>query len=421
MFDKPIENLDKSDIETLISRSVSESDTIEFKADLPCANGLDSWHTDKSKGVGDYARNKLMSEIISFANSIGGTLILGVEETEDSPPRANGLNPIPHCSDLASRLEQQAGSCIEPQIPRLRIRGVPFDDDDHGIVIAVIGRSNLAPHRLKHTMHCYTRRGERTEKMTMREIRDSVLTTRDIGTFVDQRFSLAKSQFDREFAEYSSSAQNIRALSIRAVPLDPDSIYYDALQTAPKVSDLISAIGTLPNPANTNQRPFEAQFPGGTLLWRPMLRGAVGCYDRTDATTAIRFETQNNGDIHLRLFLIDDDFGSGGIFPGWVAGLFANVIAKINSIKQSTGQYGSEYGVEACIRTLSDQPIMLKHWWGDSFIFHTEERFLPEEVTFPRYRITEDLSKNMNLFVKDMWHAVGLHAGNDAKAEWRFK
>jgi hypothetical protein len=38
--------------------------------------------------IEDHARNEILPEVIAFANAQGGSLILGIEETSDKPPRA---------------------------------------------------------------------------------------------------------------------------------------------------------------------------------------------------------------------------------------------------------------------------------------------------------------------------------------------
>lgn len=227
LFEKNINEITSEDIDNLIQRSIGESETLELKKDLPTkGNRPDPWYD--GNGIGDYARNRLLTEVIAFANSFGGILLLGIEETAEAPPRASAVNLIPRCSKLALRLEQQASMCIEPQIPGMRVRGVPYDEDDKGIVLFMINRSTyLAPHRLKQTLHCYTRRGERTEELTMREIRDLVLTTRNLTDYIEQNFQKGADQFETPFARVKKVNENVRAFSVTAVPLDPDRVNLD--------------------------------------------------------------------------------------------------------------------------------------------------------------------------------------------------
>ncbi len=115
---------------------------------------------------------------VAMANSYGGDVIIGIVETDEKPPRAQALNPLPNCVDLASRLERAARDLIKPQIP-LGVQGIPTDGSS-GIVIFRVPRSRNAPHRLEMKgieKECYKRVSDRTEAMSMREIQDLTFST----------------------------------------------------------------------------------------------------------------------------------------------------------------------------------------------------------------------------------------------------
>jgi hypothetical protein len=122
-----------------------------------------------------YARDRLFREIVVFANAQGGTLILGIEETEDNPPRAADIRPVPRVHDLAMRLDEAAHACIEPRLPALQAVGVVTHGSDAGVVIFRVTPSPVAPHRVASDGHAYIRRNARSVKMTMREIQDLTL------------------------------------------------------------------------------------------------------------------------------------------------------------------------------------------------------------------------------------------------------
>jgi predicted HTH transcriptional regulator len=44
--------------------------------------------------------NSLAREIVAFANTFGGALVLGINETKDKPSRADSSNPIPRIHEL---------------------------------------------------------------------------------------------------------------------------------------------------------------------------------------------------------------------------------------------------------------------------------------------------------------------------------
>ena len=105
---KPLDQITWLDIEQLCAHGGAyESQTLEFKRDLPNRHGQpDRW------GLGGdfiaYARDQLFREVVAFANAQGGTLVLGIAETKDRPPRAFQITPVPRVRELATRLEQAA-------------------------------------------------------------------------------------------------------------------------------------------------------------------------------------------------------------------------------------------------------------------------------------------------------------------------
>ena len=414
IFGKSVDEVTVEDLQALIEREVCESETLEYKADLPSRRGADSWYQN-GNGIGDYARNELLSEIVGFANSLGGTLVLGLSETPDAPPRAHAINPIPSCADLALRLEQQAGSCIEPQIPRLKFRGIPVGNDGGGVVVAHAPRSHMAPHRLAVTRECYTRRGERTERMTMREIRDLVLTTRDLSQHIERRFSDGDRSFEAEFLKISGQANAINAFSVVAVPLDPDRIYLDTLRDLEHPQNLFRANGNVTE--NGQHGMIEGMFPRGHLQWKPMLRGAVGTTDHYDASHRLRFELHNSGDVRIQLYIVDDPHGQDRFYPSWLVGLVASTFAGVTMIRDASREQDMEYGLEARWLSKSEQPIRLMGW-RDRGLDGMQERHMPTDVTLPRYSVSTELSELLNLFVRDMWNVVGIRSGADAEAIW---
>jgi len=100
MINKQIDEINEEDIENLILNREMEGKTLEYKRDFPD-------NTNSSK-------KKFLASIASFANSIGGDLIFGVEEDRDTgeptnhegvecqnsdqevflPTKSNDLNPF---------------------------------------------------------------------------------------------------------------------------------------------------------------------------------------------------------------------------------------------------------------------------------------------------------------------------------------
>src|ERR1700730_716772 len=114
-----------------MQRRSYENQLLEFKRELPAErNRPDPWLTGGDFTA--YARDQLFREIVAFANAQGGTLVLGIEQTKDEPPRASGIRPLPRIYDLATRMEDAARACIDPVLPGVQIRGIETSGSGEG-------------------------------------------------------------------------------------------------------------------------------------------------------------------------------------------------------------------------------------------------------------------------------------------------
>lgn len=123
LFTRPIEVLSADDVTSILGWP--EFLTTEFKQDLSSKRGgADPWIGGGN--VGDYARLKLLREIVALANTQGGHLVLGIEEDRSVSPRiAGAIKPISRCVVLAERLSQMAQH-IDPPIPLLLVKVSPL-------------------------------------------------------------------------------------------------------------------------------------------------------------------------------------------------------------------------------------------------------------------------------------------------------
>jgi hypothetical protein len=70
----------RSQIEQVCTDQVSEGLQLELKSDLPTS---------------EFARNQLGEEVAAFANTMGGVVLIGIEESPDHPHRATKPRPLP--------------------------------------------------------------------------------------------------------------------------------------------------------------------------------------------------------------------------------------------------------------------------------------------------------------------------------------
>ncbi|MBF0354813.1 MAG: putative DNA binding domain-containing protein [Alphaproteobacteria bacterium] len=167
---KPLSEYSLDDLQRLITEQVSEGDRIEFKGKLPAkGNNPDPWVSGENR-IGDRARDKILTELIALANTHGGYLFLGIEESSEKPPRASFIAGIPRCVELVERISQMADALIEPRLPQFSLKPILTGEDGEGVVLLHTLRSTLAPHRFTPNNESYFRRNERCERMTMQEI-----------------------------------------------------------------------------------------------------------------------------------------------------------------------------------------------------------------------------------------------------------
>ena len=182
---------------------------------MPARDGrTDAWLGGGN--VEQYARDKLFKEVVAFANTSGGHLVLGVAETKDAPPAAAALMPVPRCVELAERLGR-AAQAIDPPIPLLLVPGVPVQGDA-GVVVFRVPASRAVPHR-SPDRECYIRRGTESAPMSMREIQDMTLAAGRREEVTDARFAQAARQFADGFATSLEGQSRAAGFRITAVPV----------------------------------------------------------------------------------------------------------------------------------------------------------------------------------------------------------
>ena len=147
--------------------------------------------------IGEGARDEVIEEAVAFANAHGGALLIGIRESKSKPPVAAEITPVPRCFELAERFKLKFRDCVEPQVPSLKVFGVPTDGAN-GVVIIRVGRSRHAPHRVEPTRKCTVRRADRCESLTMREIQDMTLNVSRGMERIDKRLEERSERFQRE-------------------------------------------------------------------------------------------------------------------------------------------------------------------------------------------------------------------------------
>lgn len=176
LIGKNFDQIDESTLRSLIEAGATESTYLEFKRD--------------SYGSTDANKKEFLKDITSFANCLGGHLLIGIDEEDGA---ASALTPLTIGIDPElCRLEDIARTGIEPTIVGLRMKPVKTDG---GCVIAIhVPRSFNPPHRVihKNTNRYYSRSSSGVYELSLEELRllfgQQRNTEERAKAFVDERF-----------------------------------------------------------------------------------------------------------------------------------------------------------------------------------------------------------------------------------------
>lgn len=398
MFGKRLNELKTADIGRLIKEEVQEGTEIEFKEALPAQRGKrDPWLEGGGR-VGDFARNKILEEIIAFANAYGGVLVIGISETAEKPARAAGVVPLPECAELAERMRLQCRDCIEPQIPTLEVAGIPTEENGAGVVIIRVPKSRMAPHRHTATRECYYRHADRSEKMTMREIQDLTLNIQRGLSAIEAKFLDRRHNFGDTF--HARFAGPVPGFGIRAtlLPLDQFNIerVHGRDEFVPPLQSFQGWFG--------DEGPSELFVPAHGGIGKPILRGTrfVGA----DSNCEFVREVHCDGLVEYSLISAREKGDGDLLFPAWVMGLVANAICAAEKVRLAAGVPDVEYGFE--FELCASGGRMPIAGYGNYPIRSFES--LPEGQTiFPRYSLgsTSEFQQITAMLEQDIWDACG--------------
>jgi hypothetical protein len=131
LFHKPIESLNESDLLALIANGVPEGKGIDYKR--------------YQIGNSDGDKRELLYDVSSFANSSGGHLIIGMDESAGVPTYLTGLSGDPDAE--VSRIEQIIRDGLRPSIPGCRCVAVRLANAKF-IIVVRIPKSWNPPHQV---------------------------------------------------------------------------------------------------------------------------------------------------------------------------------------------------------------------------------------------------------------------------------
>ena len=173
MLKENIKDIKISDIEQLISQSVVENKTIEYKQNLP-----ENSDTDKKE---------FLADVSAFANTNGGYLIYGVSESSGKPTDILPIKSTDQDAEIR-RLESILQSGIEPRIS-CEIRSI--EHEDGFLYLIGVKQSWNIPHRVifKGYDKFYARNSAGKYPLDIDELRNLFTLPMTINEKIEKRIS----------------------------------------------------------------------------------------------------------------------------------------------------------------------------------------------------------------------------------------
>ena len=392
LFTKPIETITSSDVGDLLGWP--ESLTVEFKEALSTKDGRpDTWLSGGK--VGEFARDKLLKEVVALANTSGGHLILGIEEDKGATPIAQSIKPIPRCADLAQRLSHMAQH-IDPPVPLLLIQGVAVDGEA-GVVVFRVPSSRSAPHRAPDK-ECYVRRGTDSVPVSMREIQDMSLAIGRRGEWVTKRQDQAHADFQAWMAKPLARFPTAVGVRVTAIPISgPLQLgrLYGQSDAFRSVSQFRVDIGT---------GPFNSNMPRNPEHIRAILRGVRYVVSEQDnpafqelysdgcASVCVQFSIRESGDPRL--------------YVSWLLPCILNALRGAHFLRTKAQAPETEYAVDVEIDSRPRGSIAL-HVWGVGFDDQAGTITTPLNIPFVSFGPLSDINQLVGGLLTDLRDAAG--------------
>jgi len=166
---KLISEITPADILDLVNQRVAEDARLEFKKAI--------FDPRKPKKILDQDREDWVADLVAFANSQGGHIIIGLEA--DRQERAYQLSPMvgDQAKKVADALSNLAIDWVRPHIGQLEIADFKITEEEW-IVIVHVPESQDKPHMCNYGIKTRftVRSGNRKREMTYEEIRSHFLS-----------------------------------------------------------------------------------------------------------------------------------------------------------------------------------------------------------------------------------------------------
>jgi hypothetical protein len=413
-FQKPVREITAADIDQLATERFPEGFELEYKAMLPEKDGQPaSWLSGKDE-ISPTARDKILAEVIAFANAQGGYLVIGVAETRDKPPRAETLVPLPRIGELARRIEDQVRTCVEPPIPRFEVYPVETAPGiGMGVIVIYCAGSSTAPHRSNVTNNAYIRRGTSSVRMTMLEIQEMAVNVAREHDRLPGLFSARRDMFKAWADVEDGAAFRVTAIPIRKFP-DPGRLagQIDHNQVFKRYR------------IHFDNRHTEMRVPLTANSARPILRGVR--YYSDGFGGQVRIDQSQNGTVDL--WFLSNYHSPHPRVPDeimlehlWVMAGCATVLEMLDRLRQIVHVPNAEYALEIEIRNVTKSGHHMRY--AGPFSQHGMDNYIVSDGNILINEIPADdrarFDQVLTQIDTDIYDAIGVRATpRTVKVDW---
>jgi hypothetical protein len=404
IFGGNLESLAAQDVLQVCADQVPEGTEVEYKSDLPVKGGRaqDAWHSGGA--VGEYARNAIAEEITAFANTMGGTVCIGIVETHDHPKRADKPQPLPRVHELARRIRQAVYDVIDPPLSVLEAAGIDLDGQGNGVVVLRVPPSRRRPHRHAVSKEVFYRRADESVRMSMREIQELTMQAVSEAARTEKKLRERRDKFRESSGRWIRDAHQEHeepwgaGLHFLAMPASPIDLV--RVVGRPNLINLHSMLIATTRRGNSEMKwPFPLP---PTTQWRPGLRSISSSYIAPGTRhAAYSLETDGTCELSMCLKLIGD---VPDIYESWLLGAFGTILSWIGRLKKESG-IGVEYILAPQISVFG-KPATLKAIEGE---FDFDGQLPVGMYDFPLISVgsVEEEPALVRTFDADIWNLAG--------------
>ncbi len=256
LFRKHIDEITWDDVVSFCEQGLQESSVLDYKRDFP---------------------RRLQHVIAAMANTLGGIIIIGVDQTDDGVPRLP-LEGIEFETELRLRVTNiDLNNITPPTFPEVAV--CTNSDGDRAILVVRVHQSHQTPHAVNSNTQVYLRTGDRISPERLVDIDEIEWLKEKRGKSVELRKNLLKRA--RERFNYFYNANNPEHSIQASMEMTLSPVYPKIPFTQPpslvtkipdiKVPDYLGPVGyTFPLPHMASQVIVQ----NGIILERTLEGGA---------------------------------------------------------------------------------------------------------------------------------------------------